>query len=124
MPRFNSIILYQNIPKIKLFLQKNAKFSRAGGFAPKPPKLPHPPPPPPPPPPPHCEFLAMRLHYPQWNKRTNDLSCFVAHINNQQNTPPKIFKKTTRMLRSDRFRVFKSSSYPKSEGFYTTIKYN
>ena len=35
---------------MKLFLQKNAKFSRAGGFAPKAPKQP-----------PHCEFLAMRL---------------------------------------------------------------
>ena len=30
---------------------------------------------------------------------------------------------TTRMLRSDRFRVFKSSSHPKSEGFHDTIKY-
>ena len=37
MPRFKSIIFYQNIPKMKLFLQKNAKFSSAGGFAPKPP---------------------------------------------------------------------------------------
>ena len=26
MPRFKSINFYQNIPKIKLFLQKNAKF--------------------------------------------------------------------------------------------------
>ena len=32
--------------KIKLCLQKNAKFSRAWGFAPRPPKQPHPPPPP------------------------------------------------------------------------------
>ena len=36
-PRFKSIIFNQNSPKIKLFLQKNAKFSSAGGFAPKPP---------------------------------------------------------------------------------------
>ena len=48
-PRFKNIIFNQNIPKIKLFLQKNAKFS-AGGFAPKPPKQL-----------PHCEFLATRL---------------------------------------------------------------
>ena len=27
------------------------------------------------------------------------------------------------MLRSDRFRVFKSSSHPKREGFHNTIKY-
>ena len=35
---------------MKLFLQKNAKFSSAGGSAPRPPKQPH-----------HCEFLATRL---------------------------------------------------------------
>ena len=35
---------------MKLFLQKNAKFSCAGGSAPRPPKQP-----------PHCEFLATRL---------------------------------------------------------------
>ena len=34
MPRFKSIIFYQNKPKIKLFLQKNAKFSSAGASAP------------------------------------------------------------------------------------------
>ena len=39
MPRFKSIIFYQNSSKIKLYLQKNAKFARAGGFAPKPPCL-------------------------------------------------------------------------------------
>ena len=39
MPRFKSIIFYQNSSKIKLFLQKNAKFSSAGGFAPRPPYL-------------------------------------------------------------------------------------
>ena len=43
MPRFKSTIFHQNIPKIKLFLHKNAKFSSArgkaaGGFAPRPPK--------------------------------------------------------------------------------------
>ena len=47
MPRFKSIIFYQNSPKIKLFMQKNAKFSSvvgsaprlpaAGGLAPRPP---------------------------------------------------------------------------------------
>ena len=37
MPRFKSIIFYYNSPKIKLFLQKNAKFSSAGGFTPRPP---------------------------------------------------------------------------------------
>ena len=52
MPHFKSIILYQNIPKIKLFLQKNAKLSSAGGSARGPPKQF----------PPHCEFLATRLH--------------------------------------------------------------
>ena len=39
MPRFKSIIFYQYSPKIKLFLKKNAKFSSAGGSAPKPPCL-------------------------------------------------------------------------------------
>ena len=29
MPRFKSIVFYYNSPKIKLFLQKNAKFSSA-----------------------------------------------------------------------------------------------
>ena len=48
-PRFKSTVVYQDNPKIKLFLQKNAKFSRvgappsdlqsraAGGLAPRPP---------------------------------------------------------------------------------------
>ena len=49
-PRFKSIVFNQKIPKMKLFLQKNAKFSSAGGSAPRPPKQP-----------PHCEFLATRL---------------------------------------------------------------
>ena len=31
-PRFKNIIFYQNSRKIKLLLQKNAKFSSAGGF--------------------------------------------------------------------------------------------
>ena len=31
-----ALFLYQNSPKIKLFLQKNAKFSSAGGSAPTP----------------------------------------------------------------------------------------
>ena len=36
-PLFKGIIFYnQNSPKIKLFLQKNAKFSGAGGSAPDP----------------------------------------------------------------------------------------
>ena len=39
MPRFKSIICYYNNPKINLFLQKNAKFSSAGGSAPRPPCL-------------------------------------------------------------------------------------
>ena len=30
MPRFKSIILYQNIPKIRLFLQKNENFQVLG----------------------------------------------------------------------------------------------
>ena len=49
MPRLKTIILYQNQPKIKLFLQKNAKFLilQKNTISP---------------PPPHCEFLAMRLH--------------------------------------------------------------
>ena len=42
-PRFKSIIFYQNSPKIKLFLQKNAKFLSSGGGAPRPPKQPPPP---------------------------------------------------------------------------------
>ena len=36
MPRFKSIISYYNSPKIKLFLQKNAKFSSDGGSVPRP----------------------------------------------------------------------------------------
>ena len=36
MPRFKSIILYYNSPKIKLFLQKNAKFSSDGARPPDP----------------------------------------------------------------------------------------
>ena len=39
MPCFKSNIFYYNNPKIKLFLQKNAKFSSAGGSAPRPPYL-------------------------------------------------------------------------------------
>ena len=60
---------------MKLFLQKHAKYSSAGGFAPRPPCLrrlgafpPNPQPPAaggfapkPPKQPPHCEFLATRL---------------------------------------------------------------
>ena len=34
MPRFKSLIFYQNSSKIKLFLQKKAKFSSAGGSTP------------------------------------------------------------------------------------------
>ena len=37
MPRFKSIIFYENSSKIKLFLQKKAKFSSAWGSAPRPP---------------------------------------------------------------------------------------
>ena len=36
MPRFKSISFYQNSSKIKLFLQKNAKFSIAGAVPPDP----------------------------------------------------------------------------------------
>ena len=36
MPRFKSIIFYQNSSKILLFLPKNAKFLSAGGSAPDP----------------------------------------------------------------------------------------
>ena len=82
-PRFKSIFLNQNSPKMKLFLQKNAKFSSDGGSAPRPPCLrrlglcpqtpsfrqlgasppdPHwPPANAPKQPPPHCGFLATRL---------------------------------------------------------------
>ena len=38
-PPFKSIIFYQNSFKLKLFLQKNAKFSIAGGSTPRPPFL-------------------------------------------------------------------------------------
>ena len=63
MLRFKSIIFYQNSPRIKLLLQKNAKFFSAGGSAPRhsclwqlgtlrpdPQNTP-----------PHCKFLATRL---------------------------------------------------------------
>ena len=43
MPGLTALFFYQNSPKIKLFLQKNAKFSSAGAPPPGPP----PPPPPP-----------------------------------------------------------------------------
>ena len=36
MPPFEGIIFYQNSPKIKLFLQKNAKFLSAGAQSPNP----------------------------------------------------------------------------------------
>ena len=36
IPRYKSIFFYLNSPKIKLFLQKNAKLSSAGGSDPKP----------------------------------------------------------------------------------------
>ena len=39
MPRFKSINFYQNIPKIKLFLQKMQNFLCAEGSAPRPPCL-------------------------------------------------------------------------------------
>ena len=63
MPRFKSIIFCQYSPKIKLFLKKNAKFSSAGGSAPKPPclRLLGDPPPDPPNSPLNCEFLAACL---------------------------------------------------------------
>ena len=50
MPRFKSVTFYQNSAKIKLFLQKNAKFLSAGSSARRPPKQPHP-----------LQFLATRL---------------------------------------------------------------
>ena len=49
MPHFKALF-YQTSSKIKSFLQKNAKFLSAGGFAPKPLKQPL-----------HWEFLATRL---------------------------------------------------------------
>ena len=79
--RFKSIIFYQSSPKIKLFLQKNAKFSSAGGSTPNPPasggrgfrpqtqlssggwRLR--PQTPETAPPPHCELLATRLIKPE-----------------------------------------------------------
>ena len=51
-----ALFFNQNSPKMKLFLQKNAKFSSAGGSAPKPPASGGPPKQPP-----HLEFLATRL---------------------------------------------------------------
>ena len=50
MPPFRSIFFYQNSPKIKLFLPKNAKFLSAGGSAPIPPNQP-----------PHSKFLPSCL---------------------------------------------------------------
>ena len=48
--RILKALFYQTSSKIKLFLQKNAKFLSAGGFAPRPLKQPL-----------HWEFLATRL---------------------------------------------------------------
>ena len=76
---------------MKLFLQKNAKFSSAGGSAPRPPCLrrlgalpsnpgPHWPPaaggsaPRPPNTAPHCEFLATRLGWSQLTLREVELN--------------------------------------------------
>ena len=70
-----ALFFYQNSLKIKLFLQKNANISSAGGTAPRPPwlrrlgALPPDPLPPltggfaprPPKQPPHCEFLGKPL---------------------------------------------------------------
>ena len=39
MPRVKGINFCQNRPKIRLFLQKNAKFLSVGGYIPKPPCL-------------------------------------------------------------------------------------
>ena len=76
MPRFKSSIFYLNSSKIKLFLQKNAKFRALGARSPDPRAsggwglCPHTPiglwqlgalPPDPQNSPPHCEFLAARL---------------------------------------------------------------
>ena len=36
-PRLKALFFNQNSPKMKLFLQKNAKFSSTGGSAPRPP---------------------------------------------------------------------------------------
>ena len=41
-PRSKTLFLYQNSPKIKLFLQKNAKFLSAEDSAPRPLKQPPP----------------------------------------------------------------------------------
>ena len=70
---------------MKLFLQKNAKFSSAGGFAPKPPD-PHWPAaaggsaPRLPKQPPHCEFLATRLSLRVLKKGTKKLCKAVALV--------------------------------------------
>ena len=111
-PRFKSIIFNQNSPKIKLFFSKNAKFSSAGGSAPRPPYLRGlgalPPNPQPPaaggfaPRPPkqllHCEFLATRLDH------TNSLFySFVVGLH------PTLAKKIGLSLRKDLFFSFCSS---------------
>ena len=66
MPRFKSIIFYLNSSEVKVFSQKNAKFSSfaKSGFAPRPPLASSgcgPRPQTPQNSPPHCEFLATRL---------------------------------------------------------------
>ena len=87
--KFTFIFFYQNSPQMKLFLQKNAKFSSAGGSSPRPPcprRLgafpPNPQPPatgglasrPPKQPSPHCEFLSTRLGHSQENPKPRVLN--------------------------------------------------
>ena len=118
MPRFKNIIFYLNSPKIKLFLQKNAKFSSAGrspqtpvplaagGFQQLGASLPTPIglrrlgyPPPTQNQPPHCEFLATRLN----RFRENQTSRSSKVIYKNEIVFPLYFKSSEFLINSSTF---------------------
>ena len=81
-----ALFIYQNSPKMKLFLQKNAKFSSAGGSVPRPPCLrrlwalpPHPQPPAAGAPPPHSQNSPPIANF--WLRASVTISIY--HVGNK-----------------------------------------